>query len=131
MKTALSADALHRIAKKIDRRVGGQPVEGPLFEHDCDACVYQHSEEREAGMMVDWYQCPAPESRDPETRKFMGSGIVARFGDDGPDYASTTVGAAVTPTELEREALSNPAFNLTPEDEEIIRSRETGAAQTF
>ena len=123
MKTSISADGLLRIAKKMSKKVaGGQQIDGPVFDNPV-AGIYQFSEKRNNGKLIDWYLVPAQESRNSDGETLMGSGIIMKFGDDIDDYASTTIGVTANANEIELEALNNPAFNLTPEDEEIINSR--------
>lgn len=57
---------------KTDKRL---PLEGPVFAHDCDECIYLgHYEEH------DLYFCP---------KELGGEGtVIARYGGDGPEYAS-------------------------------------------
>jgi len=48
----------------------------PRFQHDCDKCIFLgHFNEH------DVYFCP----------KSNGGSLLARYGDDGPDYASSPV----------------------------------------
>lgn len=54
---------------EIDGRL---PLEGPVFEHDCDECVFLGHYEKH-----DLYYC----GKDIET-------VIARWSSDGPDYAS-------------------------------------------
>ena len=51
----------------------------PRFVHDCDGCVHLGSDGEH-----DYYFCAKAEA-------FMGGSIIARSGDEGPDYASCTV----------------------------------------
>ena len=50
----------------------------PRFVHDCDGCVHLGSDGEH-----DYYFCAKAEA-------FMGGSIIARSGDEGPDYASCT-----------------------------------------
>ena len=51
----------------------------PMYEHDCEACRHLGTVNGADGV-VDLYMCP----RDGG----LGPSLVARFGDDGPDYTS-------------------------------------------
>lgn len=52
----------------------------PQFEHDCDTCVFLgHYESRDWRRPVDLYVCPGQPG---------GATIIARYGDEGPEYGS-------------------------------------------
>ena len=53
----------------------------PLYEHDCDACVFVGGSNLE-GTEYDYYYCP---------RCDEGT-VIARYSSDGPDYYSTSIG---------------------------------------
>ena len=57
----------------------------PMFEHDCDECAYLgtiHAAARPEGF-VDLYRCDA-----------HGATVIARYGDDGPEYSSAPLDMA-------------------------------------
>ena len=57
----------------------------PLFEHDCDECAFLgtvHAAHRPEGY-VDLYRCDA-----------HGATVIARYGDDGPEYSSAPLDMA-------------------------------------
>ena len=56
--------------------------EKPLYTHDSECCIYlgQFDASHEAGWgMVDLYVCPT---------QVFGPTVIARFGNDGPEYGS-------------------------------------------
>jgi len=64
------------------------------FIHDCDACVFlAHIDEH------DLYVCPGD--------TLMGTSLIARYGDDGPDYKST-------PAYIVKEIAVNDLLNADP-----------------
>lgn len=56
--------------------------QGPRYKHDCDACVFLCRWEE-----FDLYFCPPPTTT-----------VLARYGDDGHQYASLDVGCSRNPT---------------------------------
>lgn len=64
------------------------------FTHDCDCCIFLgHAKGR------DWYSCSNSQS-------ILGRSIIARFGDDGPDYSSCPLFCCHELTQIEKMALS-------------------------
>lgn len=55
-----------------------KPETTKMFEHDCERCVYVLTTHGDND--YDWYVCPDGGS--------LGSSVVARYGDDGPNYWS-------------------------------------------
>lgn len=72
----------------------------PLYTHDCDLCRYLGTVER-----IQWYDLYVCE-RSPDA----GSrSLVARYGDDGPDYTSMPASLVKT---LAHNSVLTAAFNL-------------------
>jgi hypothetical protein len=57
------------------------PACTPQHTHDCTACVFLGRMTTVLSRELDLYFCPAGTSS-------MGGSLVARFGNDGPDYTS-------------------------------------------
>lgn len=80
--------------KELDERpkqeIALWELDDPKFQHDCNRCVFLgcsmacFSTTRK-NTEIDLYYCPGP---DPETNKTSDGSIIARFGNDGPDYWS-------------------------------------------
>ncbi len=51
----------------------------PYFTHDCDKCVF-HGSAKIEGELYDFYSCPRDDA------DYVS--IIARYGDEGPEYAS-------------------------------------------
>ena len=60
-------------------------MSAPLFEHDCDGCVFLGSMHRAGRARVDLYVCNFDKTPDGKQR---WPTVIARFGNDGPDYSS-------------------------------------------
>ena len=81
----------------------------PRYKHDCDRCVYLGSGECNAlgEGFFDFYTCTNPDN----VRSF-----IARYGNEGSEYASTRLFSCVELTRLDKIALYS-GLELTAEEE--------------
>jgi len=95
----------------------------PQFTHDCDQCVFlgDFISEDWNHIPVDLYFCPSPKTPEFST-------IIARYGDDGPEYGSglTFAGGADHYREAARRSI---LANLIPHDTDIGRHPPATLAQ--
>lgn len=66
------------------------------FVHDCSTCVFKGQGFFD-GQPVDWYTCTSPNGLRT---------VIARFGNEGPQYACARVGETVEPTRVVMAALA-------------------------
>jgi hypothetical protein len=71
----------------------------PRFTHDCRACNFL-GHGHLSGQPVDWYTCSVLKGSGART-------VIARFGNDGPEYASGTIGETVEPSPVVLAALAH------------------------
>ena len=67
----------------------------PQFKHDCRHCQFKGNGYYK-GQTVDWYTCATS----------SGQTVIARYGDEGPQYASSVIGETVEPCRLVLAALA-------------------------
>lgn len=84
----------------------------PNFQHDCQTCkfigngVFQKKP-------VDWYTCDSREG---------SRTVIARNGNDGPQYASATIGETVTPSPVMMAALIQGLELTQAEKDKLLKA---------
>lgn len=99
----------------------------PIYTHDCDACTYLGQYEHE-GTMYDLYFHGTHEGRSINTT------VIARYGDDGPDYCSG-LGFAERDIQPYKEALDRAVakglYNPQKQPVRMIGEAQMSAAQAL
>jgi len=84
----------------------------PRFQHDCTKCQFLGN-----GIFqkkpVDWYTC--------DSREGLRT-VIARYGSEGPQYASTTIGETVTPSPVVMAALAQGLELTQTEKDKLLKA---------
>lgn len=82
----------------------------PQFTHDCTTCTF-HGRGVFTGKPVDWYTCPSISGL---------RSLLARYGDEGPQYASCVIGSTVEPSRVVLAALAQGLELTATEKDKLL-----------